>query len=119
MNILKSFLLVAVGGAVGSMLRYAFTLMANITLISGQWATLAVNIIGSFLIGLLTACCQTQTWALLLIVGLCGGFTTYSTFSLQTLLLIKEGQVGLGLLYAFGTLALCLAFTYIGWWVKQ
>ena len=75
--------LVAIGAAVGGVTRY---------LISGNpWRTLAINVLGSFVIGLLAVVCPAK-FRPLLIVGFCGGFTTFSTFSNETLLMLKNAQ---------------------------
>lgn len=111
---LKNFLWVGLGGAVGSMLRYAVTLLAAALQISSNWATVTVNIVGSFLIGLLMSVCGQSTLLLLLTVGLCGGFTTFSTFSSQSLALFQNGQPMLALAYIFGTLVFCLLAVWLG-----
>ena len=111
---LKNFLWVGLGGAVGSMLRYAVTLLAGALQISSNWATVTVNIVGSFLIGLLMSVCGQSTLLLLLTVGLCGGFTTFSTFSSQSLALFQNGQPMLALAYIFGTLVFCLLAVWLG-----
>lgn len=111
---LKNFLWVGLGGAVGSMLRYGVTLLAAALQISSNWATVTVNIVGSFLIGLLMSVCGQSTLLLLLTVGLCGGFTTFSTFSSQSLALFQNGQTMLALAYIFGTLVFCLLAVWLG-----
>lgn len=112
--IFKNFLFIGLGGAVGSMLRYAVTLLCNALCVSSNWATLAVNVIGSFLIGMFFGLFEQGTLLLFLTVGLCGGFTTFSTFSSQTLAMLQNGQYLVGFSYVFGTLALCLVFTWLG-----
>jgi CrcB protein len=91
------WLWVAIGGAAGSVLRYGTTIaFQRWTQSSWPWATFAVNILGSFLIGWLAylvvgrGAISVQT-RLIVMVGLLGGFTTFSTFSLDTLRLIQEG----------------------------
>ncbi|MFP6868010.1 MAG: fluoride efflux transporter CrcB [Nitrospinota bacterium] len=91
------WLWVAIGGAAGSVLRYGTTIaVQRWTQSSWPWATFAVNILGSFLIGWLAymvvgrGAISVQT-RLIVMVGLLGGFTTFSTFSLDTLRLIQEG----------------------------
>lgn len=111
---LKNFLWVGLGGAAGSMLRYAVTLLAAALQISSHWATVTVNVVGSFLIGLLMSVCGQSTLLLLLTVGLCGGFTTFSTFSSQSLALFQNGQPMLALAYIFGTLVFCLLAVWLG-----
>ena len=91
------WLWVAIGGAAGSVLRYGTTIaVQRWTQSSWPWATFAVNVLGSFLIGWLAylvvgrGAISVQT-RLIVMVGLLGGFTTFSTFSLDTLRLIQEG----------------------------
>ena len=98
------------GGAVGSGLRYAVGLtLPGIT--SGfPWATLTVNLVGSFAIGWIAASVQqgqlSENARLLLAVGLLGGFTTFSSFSLETLLLLQQGRLPAALLYISSSLLL-------------
>lgn len=105
-----NFLAVGAGGALGAICRYGLTL-----LISGQplVATLLSNIIGSMLIGLAIGSTR-GTWQLFLSVGFCGGFTTFSTFSNQTLTLLQSGQWLAAGAYAVGSVGLCLAATIAG-----
>jgi fluoride exporter len=111
----RELLLVALGGAAGSALRYLVAVQAALHLGLGfPWGTLAVNVIGSAAIGLLGGLGVGGEWRLLLVTGLLGGFTTFSAFSLETGLLWERNpplavvyvgaSLGLGLL-AF---ALCL-----------
>jgi len=75
--------------------------------------TFAVNVLGSFLIGILSArFCEgalNENYKALLIAGFCGGFTTFSSFSFEVFLLLRQGHFFLALTYAFLSLALCLA----------
>lgn len=111
---MKNFLFVGLGGAVGSMLRYAITLLAGTLHLHATWATLTVNVVGSFLIGLCLSLCTPGTALLFLTVGMCGGFTTFSTFSSQSLNLLQSGQVGWALANIFGTIILCLLAVWAG-----
>jgi fluoride exporter len=95
---LKNILLIGMGGFLGSILRY-FTSFLNISFdfYSIPVGTLLVNIIGSFIIGFLTGVADKSTiltleWRLFLMVGLCGGFTTFSTFTSENLTLMHNGQ---------------------------
>jgi CrcB protein len=54
-----------------------------------------------------------------LMVGVCGGFTTFSAFSLQLLELLQTGYIAAGLLYAAGSVLLCLLFVWFGWWLGR
>ena len=86
-----NFLLVGLGGAIGSMARYGITILFNHFSYASQWGTLTANIIGSFLIGLLIATTRDSAY-LFGAVGVCGGFTTFSTFSSQALELLQSGE---------------------------
>lgn len=114
MDKLVNFLVVGLGGAAGSMLRYGVTLLCAALNISGNVATFLVNVFGSFLIGLLSGCCKEGTLLLLLTVGLCGGFTTFSTFSLQNVRMLQEGRTAAALLYIIATVAVCIIMAWLG-----
>ncbi|MCQ2285265.1 MAG: fluoride efflux transporter CrcB [Bacteroidales bacterium] len=113
---IKEFLFVGLGGAVGSMLRYGVTLLMRTLSMSANWGTFLVNIVGSLLIGFCMGLCDKGTLFLFLTVGICGGFTTFSTFSSQTLSLLQSGRYGTTALYVFGTLLIGLLFVFIGVW---
>ena len=115
---LKNFLLVGLGGGIGSMLRYATSLM--ITSRYFPYATLAVNICGSFVIGLVLAMSVKNeqflnNWKLFLAVGICGGFTTFSSFSAENMELLQNGKAMSAFIYIaasviFGIVAAWLGF---------
>jgi CrcB protein len=110
-----NFLLIALGGAAGSVLRYGCSRWWNSP--SFPYGTLAVNILGSFLIGLLWAAFSKQAdeqKRLLLITGFCGGFTTFSAFSLEGLQLLQQSKFAPFFLYTFATIVLGLTATYLG-----
>lgn len=106
-----NILLVFVGGGLGSALRYLATL-----LIGGPVATLAVNVAGSFVIGLLAATLPPEgsQMRLLFMTGLLGGFTTFSAFSLDALGLWQRGQAGAAAAYVALSVALSLAAAVAG-----
>jgi CrcB protein len=120
---IQTYAWVALGGALGTIARFW---MANaVAVLTGPdfpWGTLGINIIGSFVIGyamVLTGPGGRFEMALpevrsFVMVGLCGGFTTFSSFSLQTLLLMQSGQMLRAAAYILGSVALCLAFTWLG-----
>ena len=107
-------LLVALGGGIGAALRYGISLLP----ISGEFpgATLLTNFIGAFVIGLIAvqAGKLSSGGVLFLKTGVCGGFTTFSTFSLESLTLLEHGRTGLFALYALLSVALCLVGVWLG-----
>lgn len=106
--------LIAIGGALGSMLRYGTGLAA--TRLAGpgfSWGTLAVNVLGSFAIGLFVEAIArrfdaSEPLRLLLVTGFLGGFTTFSAFSLDAIALIERGDTGLAILYVAASVGLSL-----------
>ncbi len=117
---MNTFVAVAVGGALGAVSRYSFGLVA-LALIGNRfpWATLGVNVVGSFLIGLAAVLIgdrivDGELWQPLVIVGFLGAFTTFSAFSLDTLLLLQQGNYNTALAYMLGSVALCLGGTVSG-----
>jgi CrcB protein len=116
MNFL-SFLLVGAGGAIGSMLRYSVA-FAPVNK-NFPYHTFAVNIVGSFFIGILFGLflknnITNETWKLLGI-GVCGGFTTFSAFSLEGFQLIQQQRYSIFLLYFFLSIIMGLVATLLGY----
>lgn len=115
------WLLVGVGTPIGALARYGISL--GVIALAGTtfpYATLLVNISGSFLIGLLaawTAGTADSAWFALLGTGVLGGYTTYSTFSLENLALLEEGRVRAALLYIALSFLVCVAATGFGVWL--
>lgn len=113
-------LAVAAGGAAGSLLRYGATLLADRVWPSAfPWGTVAINVAGSFVIGWFAsaaAAASTET-RLLVMTGMCGGFTTFSAFSLQTLVLMRAGDWTAAGLNVVLSVVLCLAAVAAGHWV--
>ena len=113
MNVVITYIWIAIGSALGGMARYACS--RAVALRYGQtfpWGTLAVNVTGSFIIGLIAAATAPESRLVVspngrtfLMVGICGGFTTFSSFSLQTLELIRNRDFG----EAFGNVLLSIA----------
>ena len=116
---IKNLLLVGLGGAAGAMLRYGVTLLCNAAGWTANIGTFAVNIIGSFAMGLLASSCSQSPWLLAATIGICGGFTTFSTFSMQSVTLLQQGKYGMAALYVCGTVFLCIAFAALGFYVGQ
>lgn len=117
---LKTMLLVGTGGFVGSVARYYVSkLNLQIDLLSIPVGTLLVNVAGSLLIGFLAGIADkspllTMELRLLLMVGLCGGFTTFSTFSSENLVLIQNGQFFSVILYSGLSVFLGFTAAYVG-----
>jgi CrcB protein len=110
---------VALGGAAGSVLRYLVGLGALAVLGDGfAWGTLFVNVVGSFLLGGIVAAALagslSQDARVILGTGVMGGFTTYSTFSLETWKYLQDGAYGLAAANVALTVAVCLAGTAAG-----
>lgn len=113
-------LLVALGGALGGMARFAISnVMARLTGQAFPWGTLAVNASGAFLAGWLLGSlglpsAPTSLW-LFMVVGLLGGYTTVSSFSLQTLELWQSGQARRAVFNISATLLLGISMVSLGW----
>ncbi len=113
----KSFLLVGIGGFLGSAARFAVSIIIKSPAL--PLATLSVNILGSCIIGVVMGWSlhnnQLQDdWRLFLASGLCGGFTTFSAFSMENIQLMQEGKIGLCLVYILGSVLLGMAAAWIG-----
>lgn len=111
-------LLIFLGGGTGAVLRYG--VQAGVLRYTGPafpWGTLAANVIGCLLIGALATALPTDRLELrlALVVGLLGGFTTFSSFSHETLTLAQRGDVGLAVIYVLVSNGLGLAAAAIGW----
>jgi CrcB protein len=113
---------VAAGGAVGSVLRYWVGLAVSY-LVAGAfpWGTLLINVVGSFVIGAFAALVGSEgryegnnMLRLLVMVGLCGGFTTFSSFSLQTLLLLRAGDIWAAFANVVASVGICVLATTAG-----
>ena len=116
-----NLLLVGAGGALGAIGRYALSLLP----VRGDFplVTLCTNFLGAVLIGFVVGAAGagklsgggTLFWK----TGVCGGFTTFSTFSLETMNLLQKGQWLLGGTYAAASVVLCLAGVMAGQWLGQ
>jgi CrcB protein len=108
-------LAVAAGGALGSVARYLVGVASTRAFgLAFPWGTLIVNIFGSFLIGVFVELFALkadlpQEVRVFLTVGICGGFTTFSTFSLDAYALFQRGEIGLAAAYVLGSVVLSIA----------
>ena len=118
---LKNLLIIGSAGFIGSIARYLVSqLNLSVNFHSIPVGTLLVNIIGCFLIGFLTGVADksmilTTEWRLFLMVGLCGGFTTFSAFANENLMLMHNGQIMAVLLYTALSILLGFLAVYFGY----
>ena len=118
---IKNLLLIGLGGFAGSIARYFVSKLNNhIELFSLPVGTLLINIIGSFLIGFLVGISEkspvlTVELGMLLMVGLCGGFTTFSSFTGENLMLMRNGQFLTLFLYTGLSILLGFSAVYFGY----
>ena len=117
---MKNILLIGLGGGIGSIARYLCQRwMSIIYPHSFPFGTFAVNVLGCFLIGIFWGISfrsfnSNESWKLFLMTGLCGGFTRFSAFTLESLGLLKEQKNGLFIIYIAASVILGLAATYGG-----
>lgn len=117
---MQQLLIIAGGGALGAVLR--FEVSAYIYRLLGRdfpYGTLAVNVIGSFLMGIffiliIERGLLSSEWRSAIIVGFLGAFTTFSTFSIETLTLMESGEINRALLNIVFSVVVCLCATWIG-----
>ncbi len=110
---IATLLQIALGGALGSVARYAAVRGVVAAGVTAPVGTLAVNVIGSFLIGVLFVLAPARI-APFLLVGLLGGFTTFSAFSLDTLTMIEAGEAPRALGYVLGSVILSVFACFAG-----
>ena len=121
---IKNFFLVAMGGGLGAMLRYAASLLIR-TDSHFPLATLLINIVGSFFIGSIMALGVrssaniSEAGKLFWATGICGGFTTFSAFSYENLQLFQLGRYNLAFVYIMLSVLLGLSATWIGFKLFQ
>lgn len=111
----KQLIAIFIGGGIGSVVRYVIALVMSGRCANFPWSTLLTNVVGSLIIGYLMGyfVLHPNRWEYtLLVVGFCGGFTTFSTFSYETVSLLKNGQATTALLYMAASLVLCVVCTF-------
>ena len=116
---IRELMTVGFGGAAGSIVRYLLSggFLAGQTLLGFPAGTFTVNAAGSLLIGILLEASVSETLGWLLIVGFCGGFTTFSTFSADTVRLLRAGCYNAAAVYVALSVAVCIVFAALGMWI--
>lgn len=122
---MKQLLLIFAGGGLGSVVRFLLGRWVNgLHQLNFPFGTLAVNVVACFILGLVVGLADTRQffsidskifWA----VGFCGGFSTFSTFSLETAQLFQDGMTGSGAMYVIGSVVLCWGAVALGVWVGR
>jgi CrcB protein len=112
-------LYVGFGGFIGSVFRYLINVFSPSLTMAFPFVTMFINFFGSFLIGAITVFSAKiipiePRLMLMLTVGICGGFTTFSTFSLEVMNLLENGKFLLGTSYAILSILVCLLGVYLG-----
>ena len=122
---MHKYLLVFLGGGLGAALRH-FVNGVSLRLAGSDWplGTLFINVTGSILMGVVAALFAFKlslppTLRLFIATGILGGYTTFSTFSLETALLIDKGQAGIALLYVAGSVLLGVGGLFAGMWAVR
>ncbi|MEO1990356.1 MAG: CrcB family protein [Pirellulales bacterium] len=118
MALLINALLIGGAGAIGTLLRAGCTTLSIWWVGTGLWGTFVVNILGSFAFGGIVAFARVNTlpaeYELALLLGLLGGFTTYSSFAFQSAQLLSDGRIGIALLYMLSTNTLSVLAVWAG-----
>ncbi|MBK7147733.1 MAG: fluoride efflux transporter CrcB [Bacteroidetes bacterium] len=117
---MQTLMMIGAGSFIGGVMRYLLSQAMQTKMnVVFPYGTFTVNVIGCFAIGAVIALADRQSmsndWKLFLATGICGGFTTFSAFSMETLSLLRGGQVSVALLYVAGSVLLGLAATWAGY----
>ena len=118
-----NYLLVALGGGLGSLCRYGIgTLLARQSALF-PWSTLLANFLASLLLGFLAGISMKDHFPnslkVLFMAGFCGGFSTFSTFSAETLYLLQDGRPLWALFNVAASVLTCLVAVYLGYWGSE
>ncbi len=123
---LVNFIYVGLGGALGAMARFGVSqFFTKFLHLSGFWATMSVNILGSFIMGMMAVWLFGQSGqgahphAPFLLTGVLGGFTTFSAFSLDAMWLFENGRAGTALLYVLFSVILGITFLFLGMMIMR
>lgn len=120
-----NYILVSAGAAIGGALRYGLSsfIQRNQSIIF-PYGTLVVNVLGSFILGIIMFYLNEKEligneFRLFLTVGFCGGFTTFSTFSYETLALFRDSEFGLAIYNVLLNVVLCLVGIYLAYLISK
>lgn len=117
----QNVLLVFVGAGFGGVLRFGLLGLLSRFALTAPWPLMVVNVSGSLVIGFISGVVMQKNvdsaWVLFLTVGVLGGFTTFSTFSLDALVLFRNGAVGLALIGVLGNVILSIGACALGLWL--
>lgn len=122
---LRAIILVGLGGAAGSILRYLTSVFVTKYIpATFPWGTFTVNILGCLLAGVVLGLFEKQLWTnpelkLLLMTGFCGGYTTFSAFTAENLNLIQSGNSLTGLIYILSSVLVSLVAIWVGFAVTR
>ena len=121
---MKQVLLVFIGGGIGSVLRYLVGKFLKMPASGFPWSTFSVNVLGSLIIGILMGItlknsALSDNQSLLLITGLCGGFTTFSAFAYENQVFLKEGDFINFFVYTLGSIGVGLAAVFFGFFISK
>jgi CrcB protein len=121
---MKNFLLIFLGGGLGSVVRYSITRLLHSYAFTFPYATLASNVLACFLLGVVVGMADVKQliganarlfWA----VGFCGGFSTFSTFSQETVNLLNASHHWMSVLYVVISVSLCMLAVFTGQWLMK
>jgi fluoride exporter len=118
------FFNIAIGGAIGALFRYWISGLTYRFFTGGfPWGTLAVNLIGSFIIGLVWGISEavliSQNTKALILIGILGSFTTFSTFSLENFHLLRDGEYWLTFSNVILSVVLGIALVFLGFFISK
>lgn len=108
---------VAIAGGIGSAARYgADAWLRSSGRLPAPWSTVAINVVGSFLLGL-AGTASDHWWLQVVSLGVLGGFTTFSTISVETVMLLREHRYAAALATSLGLLLVAVGAAAAGWWL--
>jgi CrcB protein len=108
------FLLAGTGGFVGAVCRYGISVLLRSHSEAFPWATLGINVLGCFLIGLLQPMFRREELLIFVVPGILGGFTTFSAFGHETHELVRRGTAGLAVVYVLSSVVFGLGAVWLG-----